>query len=99
MKTEQIKIRWYFEDDDISYEDAEVIFIDDNTILYLDDDSGLVLEKIARTSKGEVVFVEEIAHLNSYDETIKKLNMKDIANLSAIGLFSLIAELAGGNHK
>ena len=91
-----VKIKWQLEGE-TTYEEVKVLFIENDVILYPDVDGGLLLQRAAKSLDGSYVFLDELAHLNDYNEDkgVRSLKMEEIEDLSAVGMFKLIAKLAG----
>jgi hypothetical protein len=102
MKKENVTYRWTFEDEDgveVVYDKEEIIRLSKDVVVRADTDSGITIERIAETSKGEIVYIEELFHLYLDEKISKSFDVGEIPNLSAVGLLTKLANLTLGRES
>lgn len=101
MKKENVTYRWTFEEEDgieVVCDKEEIIRISEDVVIRIDTDTGMNVEKVACTSKGELVYIEELLHINIDEKVGKLFDIEEIPNLSAIGLLTKLANLTLGRE-
>ena len=83
-------------DDEVFYDKEEVIWISEDILIKKDLDSGIIVDKVAKTSKGHLVFVEEIFHINVNKKVVDLFDIDELAGLSALGLLIKLVDMTIG---
>lgn len=99
MKKETVTYKWTFEEEDgieVVYDKEEIIRISEDVVVRIDTDSGMTVEKVACTSKGELVHIEELFHINIDEKVGESFDIGEIPGLSATGLLTKLANLSLG---
>ncbi|MCU7712614.1 hypothetical protein OK414_02000 [Priestia sp. JV24] len=101
MKKENVTYKWTFEEDgevEVVYDKEQIIRLSKDIAVRADTDSGITIEKIAETSKGEIVYIEELFHLYLDEKISKSFDVGEIPNLSAVGLLTKLANMTLGRE-
>ena len=81
-------------DDEVFYDKEEVIWISEDIVIKKDVDSGITIDKVAKTSKGHLVFIEEIFHISINEKVVDLFDINELAGLSAFGLLKKLTSLS-----
>ncbi|MGR6336423.1 hypothetical protein ACU5CE_00945 [Priestia megaterium] len=96
MKKENVTYKWTFEEDgevEVVYDKEQIIRLSKDIAVRADTDSGITIEKIAETSKGEIVYIEELFHLYLDEKVSETFDIGEIPNLSAVGFLMKLANM------
>ncbi|CAK8583168.1 hypothetical protein [Priestia megaterium] len=99
MKKENVTYKWTFEEDgeiEVVYDKEQIIRLSEDIAVRTDTDSGITIERIAETSKGEIVYIEELFHLHLDEKVSNAFDISEISNLSAVGLLTKLSNLTLG---
>jgi len=94
----EVTYKYDFGEGDIVFEKKQVIEISEDVVIRISKEmeSGIVVEKIAKTRENYYVYVEEIMMLHVGEDAMKKFNTEELQDLSAIGLFAKLTNLSLG---
>ena len=94
----EVTYKYDFGEGDIVFEKKQVIEISEDVVIRISKEmeSGIIVERIAKTRENYYVYVEEIMMLHVDEEAMKKFNTEELQDLSAIGLFVKLTSLSLG---
>jgi len=94
----EVTYKYDFGEGDVVFEKKQVIEISEDVVIRISKEmeSGIMVDRVARTREGYYVYVEEIMMLHVDECAMKKFNTEELQDLSAIGLFAKLTSLTLG---
>ncbi|MEM5003204.1 hypothetical protein [Priestia megaterium] len=94
----EVIYRYDFGEGDIVFEKKQVIEISEDVVIRVSKEmeSGIMVDRVARTREGYYVYVEEIMMLHVDEEAITNFQIEELYGLSAIGLLTKLSNLTLG---
>ena len=97
----EVTYRYDFGEGDIVFEKKQVIEISEDVVIRVSKEmeSGIMVDRVARTREGYYVYVEEIMMLHVDEEAIANFQIEELYDLSAIGLLTKLSNLTLGRES
>ena len=94
----EVTYKYDFGEGDIVFEKRQIIEIGENLVIRISKEmeSGIMVDRVARTRDGYYVYIEEIMMLHVDEDAMKKFNTEELQDLSAVGLFAKLTSLTLG---
>ena len=92
----EVTYKYDFGEGDIVFEKRQIIEISEDLVIRISKEmeSGIMVDRVARTGDGYYVYVEEIMMLHVDEDAMKKFNTEELQDLSAVGLFAKLTNLS-----
>ncbi|MFL0475585.1 hypothetical protein ACH0CI_26750 [Priestia sp. 179-F W1.4 NHS] len=94
----EVTYKYDFGEGDVVFEKKQVIEISEDVVIRISKEmeSGIMVDRVARTREGYYVYVEEIMMLHVDEEAIANFQIEELYGLSAVGLFTKLTSLTLG---
>ncbi|WP_176586316.1 hypothetical protein [Priestia megaterium] len=94
----EVTYRYDFGEGDIVFEKKRVIEISEDVVIRVSKEmeSGIMVDRVAKTREGYYVYVEEVTLLHVGEEAMENFEIDELYGLSAIGLLTKLSNLTLG---
>ncbi|MEM5008498.1 hypothetical protein ABEP42_27195 [Priestia megaterium] len=94
----EVTYRYDFGEGDIVFEKKQVIEISEDVVIRVSKEmeSGITVDRVAKTREGYYVYVEEVMLLHVDEGAIANFKIEELYDLSAIGLLTKLSNLTLG---
>ncbi|MED4060253.1 hypothetical protein [Priestia megaterium] len=94
----EVTYRYDFGEGDIVFEKKQVIEISEDVVIRVSKEmeSGIMVDRVAKTREGYYVYVEEVMLLHVDEGAIANFQIEELYGLSAIGLLTKLSNLTLG---
>ncbi|SDE84011.1 hypothetical protein SAMN04487777_13218 [Priestia aryabhattai B8W22] len=94
----EVTYRYDLGEGEIVFEKKRVIEIGEDVVIKVSKEmeSGITVDRVAKTREGYYVYVEEIMMVHVDEEAIANFELEELYGLSAIGLLTKLANLTLG---
>ncbi|MEJ9310372.1 hypothetical protein P4655_03260 [Priestia megaterium] len=94
----EVTYKYDFGEGDIVFEKKQVIEISEDVVIRISKEmeSGIMVDRVARTRDGYYVYIEEVMMLHVDEKAMKEFHTAELKDLSAVGLFTKLANMTLG---
>lgn len=94
----EVIYKYDFGEDDIVFEKQRIIEISEDVVIRISKEmeSGIMVDRVARTREGYYVYVEDVTTVRVDEEAMEKFDIEELCGLSAIGLLTKLSNLTLG---
>lgn len=94
----EVTYRYDFGEGEIVFEKKQVIEISEDVVIRVSKEmeSGIMVDRVAKTREGYYVYVEEVMLLHVDEGAIANFQIEELHGLSAIGLLTKLSSLTLG---
>ncbi|MFL7944503.1 hypothetical protein ACKA0G_29040 [Priestia megaterium] len=97
----EVTYKYDFGEDDVVFEKKRIIEISEDVVIRISKEmeSGIMVERVAKTREGYYVYVEDVMTLHVAEEAMEKFEIEELEGLSAIGLLTRLTNLTPGCER